>query len=274
MSTERHIFRKGSTTYYWSSVFFPRAVRADVFKLYSFVRVTDDFVDQVPQDIKSLEYIERGWRTKRPRAVNSVKDRVLRNIIEVHRKYKFSAAWVDAFLRSMRADAEGHSYKTLNESLGYVYGSAEVIGLMMSRVLGLPEAAQKGARLQGRAMQWINFCRDIAEDLELGRCYFPASDLRKFGLPNLSEEVARRHHDGFVSFMNYQLDRYEAWQQEADESLSYIPWRLRVPIYTARTMYLWTASQIRRDPFVVYAHKVKPSKWRVMGEMVRSSFRA
>lgn len=271
MNTEQRIFRKGSKTYFWSSLFFPRKIRNDVFKLYSFVRVVDDMVDQTPQDKTGFRYIERTWETRRPRAVHDIKDRVLRNIISLKKKYDFEPAWIDAFLRSMRWDVMGSRYAKLSDSLAYVYGSAEVIGLMMAKVLGLGAEAQKGARLQGRAMQWINFCRDIGEDLSLGRCYFPASDLRKFRLPDLTYDTAQKNPRAFAKFMEYQLDRYEVWQQRADEYYLFMPRRLRVPIRTASSMYRWTAEQIRSDPFVVYRHKVKPHKWQIFREVVRSA---
>lgn len=272
MHTERRIFRKGSKTYFWSSLFFPKKIRQDVFKLYSFVRVVDDMVDQTPQDEKGLRYIERTWKTRRPRAVHDIKDRVLRNIIDLTKKYHFEPAWIDAFLRSMRSDVSATEYKKLNDSLGYVYGSAEVIGLMMAKVLGLSDEATKGARLQGRAMQWINFCRDIDEDLGLGRCYFPDSDLRKFRLPDLTPQTANKKPVAFAQFMQYQLDRYEAWQAQADEYYRYIPRRLRIPIRTASSMYRWTADQIRQDPLIVYRQKVKPRKRQIIATVLRNIF--
>lgn len=272
MSAERRIFQRGSKTYFWSSFFFPRKIRQDVIRLYSFVRIVDDMVDQIPQDKKGLNYIERTWRTRRPRAVHDTKDRVLRNIIDLANKHHFEPAWVDAFLRSMRWDVSAAQYKKLNDSLEYVYGSAEVIGLMMAKVLDLSDDAAKGARLQGRAMQWINFCRDVDEDLGLGRCYFPASDLRKFKLPDLSYQTAKKNPRAFARFMMYQLDRYEMWQAQADGYYQYIPRRLRVPIRTASSMYRWTAKQIREDPFVVYRSKVKPHKWQIFAAALKNSF--
>ncbi len=60
-SIEKDIFQKGSTTYYWSSKFFPAAVRDDVFKLYSFVRVADDYVDQLPPQAAKFHALRKAW---------------------------------------------------------------------------------------------------------------------------------------------------------------------------------------------------------------------
>lgn len=269
MSLEKSIFQKGSTTYYWSSAFFPRTVRQDVFKLYSFVRVVDDLVDTVPQDIKTFQLVGQCWRERKTLNTNTIPDQVLSNILELSERYEFPAEWIDAFMQSMHWDAVGRTYTTLDDSLQYVYGSAEVIGLMMAKILHLPDEATVGARFQGRAMQWINFCRDAQEDVNLGRCYFPQEELQAFGLPDLQAETAVHHRHQFIQFMRHQLDRYTAWQKEADKAYKYIPRRLRVPVRTASSMYNWTAEQIRIDPFVVYAVKVKPTK----GHIIRTALK-
>jgi 15-cis-phytoene synthase len=196
-------------------------------------------------------------------------------------------------------------YKTLEDTLWYMYGSAEVIGLMMAKIMGLkmcschtaesallatpvrthrtkstaplraspppsisslPDSCKTTitARLQGRAMQFINFLRDIQEDNTLGRLYFPAEDLEKFGLRNLSQQTAQQDPDKFKEFMRYQLRRYSEWQAEANLGFHYIPRRLRIPLQTARDMYNWTATTIATDPLVVFNKKVKPRKRRVI----------
>lgn len=280
MSLEKNIFKKGSTTYYWSSRFFPKGVRDDVFKLYSFVRVVDDYVDQVPSDLEKFEYIEHRWKSikkdlvngKVPAPLNGSKDeRVLANIAYIVHRHRCDPAWVDAFLKSMRWDVQKHQYRALKDTIEYMYGSAEVIGLCMARILNLPEEALGPARLQGRAMQYINFLRDIAEDNDLGRSYFPANEYKKYGLKNLSEQEAREKPKMFTDFMHAQLLRYATWQTQANKGFLFIPKRLRVPLQTAVDMYNWTAQELKNDPLIVYEHKVKPKKRQVVSRAVKHS---
>jgi phytoene synthase len=280
MSVEKNIFKNGSTTYYWSSRFFPKGVRDDVFKLYSFVRIVDDFVDRVPSDVKKFEYIEKRWiaikkdlaagRVQAP-LDESVSERVLANIAYIVHRHNCDPEWVDAFLQSMRWDVQKHQYRALKDTIAYMYGSAEVIGLFMARILNLPEEALAAARLQGRAMQYINFLRDIAEDADLGRCYFPSNEYKKYGLKNLSELEARDKPKMFADFMHAQLLRYATWQTEANDGFVYIPKRLRVPLQTAVDMYNWTAQQLKDDPLVVFERKVKPRKRQVVRRAVKRS---
>lgn len=291
-SLEREIFKDGSTTYYWSSKFFPKGARDDVFKLYSFVRVVDDFVDTTPQEKDRFFAMRRRWETVKkqlkknelPGALDdSVDERVLANIAYVVHRFNCDPAWVDAFLDAMEKDLNTSEYKTLDDVIEYIYGSAEVIGLFMARVLRLPGQGKAltspepdvflYARMQGRAMQWINFCRDIAEDNELGRCYFPKRTLKQFGLKDLSEKTAHEHKDSFKAFMHEQINLYEEWQHEANKGFSYIPKRMLVPLKTAVDMYNWTAEEIKKDPFIVYSKKVKPTKKRIVSTIAKNSVR-
>jgi phytoene synthase len=274
---ERDIFKNGSTTYYFSSKFFPKGIRDDVFKLYSFVRVVDDYVDMSPADIESFKYIVRRWQSLKKSADfgrftpldDSVAERVLGNICYIVHRFECDPAWVDSFLRSMAMDVRQKRYLKIEDTMEYMYGSAEVIGLLMAKTMRLPNAATHFAKQQGRAMQFINFLRDIAEDNELGRCYFPANELKKFGLSDLSEKTARDNPKNFEKFIRFQLKRYKAWQNEASKGFQYIPKRLRIPLRTAVDMYDWTAKQIEKDPFVVFEKKVKPKKGRVVRRAVR-----
>jgi phytoene synthase len=258
----RQVFRSGSKTYFNSSLFFPSDVRDDVFILYGFVRVADDFVDSVPQQPNEFHDFVAAYH----RAVGGspANDVIIDSFVDLARRRDFVPEWTDAFLHSMELDLTKSVHATLEETLEYVYGSAEVIGLYMSRIMGLSTAADDAARMLGRAMQFINFIRDIAEDNQLGRIYLPIAES---SLPDLHESTARMQPEEFRRFLTAQLDRYREWQRHAETGYPYIPRRYLVPIKTASDMYNWTAARIEADPFTVYDRKVKPSRPRIMAQV-------
>jgi len=269
---ERAIFKTNSTIFFISSFFFPRGIRQDVFDLYSFVRVADDYVDQVPADADGFYCLRRMWdetitnphyQTSRDET-DSTDVRVIKNMIRVARKHHFDLSWIDAFMVSMQSDLVYKEYQTIDETLHYIHGSAEVVGLMMANIMGLTPEAAEASKLQGRALQTINFIRDIHEDNHLGRQYFPAEELQQFNLPNLTRQTAHRQPQDFNSFMHFQLDRYDTWQAEAYTGYKYIPRRLRIALQTSTDMYNWTAQQIRKNPMLIYDKKIKPSTTRVI----------
>jgi phytoene synthase len=259
-------FKRGSRTYFNSSLFFPKRVRRDVFILYGFVRVADDFVDSVPADPEGFGRFKERYRSAW--AGEASGDLIVDSFVELARRKGFEAAWTEAFLHSMELDLGKKEYDRLEETLEYIYGSAEVIGLYMSRILELREEAFPHAQMLGRAMQYINFIRDIKEDLGLGRRYLP---LAGTGLERLTEEHARSHSEQFRAFLEHHLALYRGWQAQAVEGYRYLPRRYRIPIRTAGDMYDWTGRRIERRPLLVFERKVKPGRLRILAQIVRNA---
>ena len=275
---EEDIFRDGSTTYYWAARLFPRQVRADVLRLYSFLRVADDYVDSTPPKAHQFLALKQHWQNATldahydftPSEDDTKDERVIKNIIGLTQRHAFDQAWVGAFWASMEMDLYNKQYPTLDASLEYVYGSAEVVGLMMAKIMGLSPEAYQAAKLQGRAMQWINFIRDLGEDIDRGRCYFPATDLADAGLPHLTRDMAKAHPAAFKKLIHTELGYYYEWQAQAREGMVHIPGMLRPALKTAVDMFDWTAKQVAKDPFVVLERPLKPSKRRVFIRGIRN----
>ena len=273
---QAQVFKAGSTTYFNSSLFFPPAMRAEVFALYGFVRVADNFVDAVPQEAEAF------WRfVARYRAAwagTPADDAIIDDFTALARRLEFDPAWTDAFLASMAADLTQRLYRTEAEMLEYVYGSAEVIGLYMAKIMRLPAEAQFAAQRLGRAMQVINFIRDAAEDAGLGRRYLPLErdGVRLLDVPDdwlPSRAWAQAHPGEWTGFLRGHLERYAAWQAEAEAGYRYIPRRPRMAVRTAGDMYNWTARKIAADPFVVFARQVKPQRARIVAQALWNGLR-
>lgn len=266
-STIYEIFKKGSTTYFYSSMFFPKDVRDDVFVLYSFVRRADDFVDKVEQDkngyFKFKQSFYNSLETKK-----SADEIVVDSFIELFLRRSFDIKWIDSFFASMEMDLEHRTYADIDETERYIYGSADVIGLMMARILNLHDNAYHYAQYLGKAFQYINFIRDIAEDIKLNRSYFPQDELRTFGLKTLDYDEIKNKSEDFKSFMRFQIDRYHKWLHEAEKGFYFIPRRYLIPIKTASDMYQWTAKTIMKDPMIVYRSKVKPCVRRIIFSII------
>ncbi len=262
------LFRQGSTTYFYSSLFFPTKIRKNVFILYAFVRKADNFVDQNPQDkIGFYDFkkrFERAWQGKKSN------DIVIESFVYLAKEKQFEKAWIDAFLDSMEMDLIKRVYQTMDETLEYIYGSAEVIGLFMAKILGLVDRSFEFAKQLGRAMQYINFIRDIHEDNSLNRLYFPQSELANFGLETLDYDYVFKHPDQFISFVRAQIERYCGWQELAEHGYDFIPKRYLIPVKTASEMYKWTGHQIAHEPFIIYRWKVKPMISQIVTETFKS----
>jgi 15-cis-phytoene synthase len=259
-------FKRGSKTYFYSSIFFSKEVREDVFALYSFVRKADNFVDVMPQ-MKDEFYLFKNAYYNALQG-NASSDIIINSFIKLLRRKSINRAWINAFFESMEMDLTKGRYGTIEETLHYMYGSAEVIGLMMAKIMGLNTQSYPFAQYLGRAMQYINFIRDIEEDLTLGRTYLPLKDS---GLERLDHDYVIERQDAFCDFIRTHIGLYYQWQKEAEQGFAYIPKRYLIPIKTASDMYQWTAEQIYRNPLVVFQQKVKPSIPRIVAQIASNS---
>ncbi len=262
------IFRKGSKTYFYSSLFFPKDVYREVQVLYAFVRTADDLVDGRQANIDKFNlFWEKYWGNEdKPSG-----DLIIDYFRQLVKKKKFEKDWICAFEKSMRMDFGKNKYTTLDETIEYMYGSAEVIGLMMCRIINIKNEAFPSARALGRSMQYANFMRDIDEDLGLGRVYFAEAEMKKVGLKSLNHQDVLKNEKGFVQFINNQQKYYLEWLEEGRSGYQYLPkWALRA-IKTAEEMYTWTVSEIATNPMVVYEKKVKPSIWKIISTGIKNS---
>lgn len=256
------IFKRGSRTYFYNSVFFPKKIREDVFILYSFVRKADNMVDSMPQKVDEFKTFRDNYQ--RARTGETTGDIVVDSFSDLVERKNFNEKWVDSFLASMEMDLTRKNYRDFKELDEYIYGSAEVIGLFMARTLGLRDEALPHARYLGKAMQYINFIRDIPEDRSFGRQYIPMDQLRESGLVSLSYDEVVMNKKGFVDMIRNQIDIYNGWQSYAEEGYKYVPRRLLIPIKNASEMYKWTGKVIGKNPMVVFKKKVKPSVPRIV----------
>ena len=275
-AVQARVFKAGSTTYFNSSLFFPPAMRAEVFALYGFVRVADNFVDAIPQEAEAFRRFVARYRAAW--AGTPADEAIIDDFVALAWQLEFDPTWTDAFLASMEADLSKRFYRTETEMLEYVYGSAEVIGLYMAKIMRLPAEAQFAAQRLGRAMQVINFIRDAAEDAAMGRRYLPLErdGVRLLDVPDdwlPAREWAQANPEKWTAFLRGHLERYAAWQAEAEAGYRFIPRRPRMAVRTAGDMYNWTARQIAADPFVVFDRKVKPKKGRIVAQALWNGLR-
>ncbi len=171
-----------STSFSFSSQLLPPDQREAIYATYSFVRVADEIVDtyhDYPQE-KLLDRFERNLNEALETHIST--NPILNAFQNTVYKYNIERELIDAFLKSMRLDLQKKEYKTREEYQEYIYGSADVVGLMCLRVFvegdnEMYEKLKDSAMKLGSAFQKVNFLRDLKNDMEtLERSYFPQID--------------------------------------------------------------------------------------------------
>jgi phytoene synthase len=171
--------------------------RPHVHALYGFARYADEIVDAFDASLSQQQRaaLLADWGTRFFASLKSGRsdDPVLPAVVHTIRSFGIDPADVRAFLDSMAMDLTVTSYQSYDDLLGYMEGSAAVIGTMMVPVLETSDAqrSREPARQLGLAFQLTNFIRDTAEDLRRGRIYLPQEDLARFGVTAADLACAR-----------------------------------------------------------------------------------
>lgn len=254
----RTITKKYGSSYYTSTLLFPESTRDAVFALYGLVRKADEIVDSRVLDnevaLKELEAFEKAWGLAYQTTFST--DPVLHAAAWVFKKYAIPFSYSQAFFDAMRSDTNTFRYATYQDLETYMYGSAAVIGLMLTRIIGASDAAADGyASDLGYAMQLTNFLRDIGEDYsERGRIYIPSEDLERFGVTEAmiaSREVSTQ----FKELMKFEIARARELYARADIGISLLTPSGRKPVRLARVLYSKILDRIEEADYDVFSQR-------------------
>lgn len=225
-------------------------MRSAIRNIYGFVRFGDEIVDTFHEHDKKM-LLER-FRKETYKAIEEgiSFNPVLQAFQRTVREYQIPLHLIDVFLDSMEMDLDYSNYKDASFQQ-YIYGSAEVVGLMCLKVFceGNQEQYDKligSARALGAAFQKINFLRDLKSDFQdRGRIYFPQVNF----------------FDHFNLQVKQQIEKdIEADFQEALKGIRQLPTSSRFGVYIAYIYFYRLLKKI---------HKMEPKK--VMEERVRVS---
>ncbi len=158
-------------------------IRKDIYNIYGFVRFADEIVDTFHNFDKEvlMANFERDYYLAKEQGISL--NPILNSFQQTVTRYNIPDEMVQAFLKSMKADLHKTQYKTKAEYDEYIYGSADVVGLMCLKVFvdgddKKYDLLKDAAMRLGSAFQKVNFLRDLKDDYEvLNRSYFPNVNL-------------------------------------------------------------------------------------------------
>lgn len=225
------------------------SIREDIYNIYGFVRFADEIVDSFHGYQK--EQLIQDFETDYYKALESdISLNPILNAFQITvKKNNISDDLVQAFLKSMKMDLVKSEYNTKAEYDDYIYGSANVVGLMCLKVFvqGNQEkydALKDEAMRLGSAFQKVNFLRDLKDDnLVLNRNYFPGVDLSSFDDEAKKAIIAEIDED------------FKA----AREGIKKLPLEAKFGVFTAYVYYKKLLNKLERTP----SHKIGTSRIRV-----------
>ena len=253
-------------TYYLATLLLPAKKRPPVHALYGFARYADEIVDDLASTLSPQEKADvlRTWGDSvlTDLSKGESNDLIGRALVDTVKKYQIPLEYFDAFMVSMEMDLTVTRYKTFEDLMTYVYGSAVVIGLEMLPILGYsdPRAIEAASAL-GAAFQLANFIRDIDEDIERGRIYMPLDDLARFGV---TEEMLlqRKLTPEIVEALKFQIARVRDLQATAEAGIKFLDPISRPCIRAASELYCGIVDEIEANGYDVFTTRATTSKWR------------
>ena len=179
------VTKKYSTSFSLAVKMLSPKIRTDIYNIYGFVRFADEIVDTFHDYNKEelMAHFERDYYLAKEQGISL--NPILNSFQKTVNRYSIPDEMVQAFLKSMKADLHKVEYHTQEEYNEYIYGSADVVGLMCLKVFvdgdnDKYEELKDAAMRLGSAFQKVNFLRDLKDDYEvLNRSYFPNVDLGK-----------------------------------------------------------------------------------------------
>lgn len=172
-----------STSFALATKMLHSSIRGDIYNIYGFVRFADEIVDTFHEYDKHLLFnkFEEDLDAALDNRISL--NPILNSFQHTFHKYDIPKHLVTSFMKSMKMDLTKTIYKTNEEYKEYIYGSADVVGLMCLKVFvkgsnELYNNLKESAMALGSAFQKVNFLRDVKTDFEeLNRSYFPNTDL-------------------------------------------------------------------------------------------------
>ncbi|MET8146432.1 phytoene/squalene synthase family protein [Sphaerisporangium sp. NPDC005288] len=269
----RRLHASYGRSYYLATLLLPAWKRPHVHALYGFARHADEIVDSFAMTgDRGTALEDLVAQLVAGLAGETVADPVLPAFTHTVRGFDIDLADIDAFLASMRADLTVHRYGTYDELLGYMDGSAAVIGTMMLPILeplpGAAGRAREPARQLGLAFQLTNFIRDVAEDLDRGRIYLPLEDLEKFGVSE-QDLIARRTTPAVRDLIAYEADRARDHYRRALEGIELLVPSSRPCVRAAYELYGGILEEVEAAGYDVLAGRVRVPRRRRLAIFTR-----
>jgi phytoene/squalene synthetase len=223
------------------------SLRSSIYNIYGLVRFADEIVDTFHDHKKEDLLAEFELETYKAIDQKISLNPILHSFQLTVNQYNIDISLIVAFFDSMRQDLDKTQYD-LNGYQQYIYGSAEVVGLMCLYVFcegnkNEYEKLKPAAQALGAAFQKVNFLRDLKADYEfLNRTYFPGVDFSNF-TPAVKQQIE---------------DDIAADFAKAYEGIILLPVKARFGVYVAYKYYLSLFKKIKRSqPALLFNDRIR-----------------
>jgi len=257
----KEVTKSYSTSFSSATKLLSPKIRQDIYNIYGFVRFADEIVDTFHDYDK-----EALFNDFEQQMYDAIENKISLNPIlnafqETVHKYHIPAHLYESFMSSMRKDLYKSTYKTVEEYEQYIYGSADVVGLMCLKVFvngndDMYEKLKNDAKRLGSAFQKVNFLRDLKADHEdLNRTYFPNVNLMEL------DEASKMRI----------INEIEADFKAGLRGIVQLPVEAKLGVYTAYIYYSKLLHKLKKTPSLqIKSKRIRVNDYQKVGLLAQS----
>jgi phytoene/squalene synthetase len=255
------VTQRYSTSFSLGTRLLTNSIRVHIYNIYGFVRFADEIVDSF-HEFNKVDLLNRFEEDLMHAITNKISlNPILNSFQFTLREKKIDKELIQAFLKSMRMDLSKNNYKTKEEYDDYIYGSADVVGLMCLKVFvdgdnSKYDKLKPYAMSLGSAFQKVNFLRDLNADFKnLNRTYFPNLKISNFDEQSKSIIINEIEKD-----FNHAL-----------KGIFMLPESSRLGVYTAYKYYRKLLSKLKNTPSIkIQSARIRVPNYQKMGVLAQS----
>jgi phytoene/squalene synthetase len=253
-----------STSFSLATRMLSSSIRTHIYNIYGFVRFADEIVDTF-HSYNKMELFDRFEESLYLAISNKISLNPILNSFQMTvNLYHIDIDYIKSFMTSMRWDLSKKTYKTEKEYKDYIYGSADVVGLMCLKVFvkgdkRLFEKLKKPAMHLGSAFQKVNFLRDLKSDTEnLNRLYFPDVNIDSFDEYSKSKIINEIKEDF----------------KQGKTGIFQLPNESKFGVYTAYKYYLRLLKKLKKTPSTeIKSKRIRVANYQKADVLARSFIR-
>ena len=253
-----------STSFSLATRMLSSSIRTHIYNIYGFVRFADEIVDTF-HSYNKMELFNRFEESLYLAISNKISLNPILNSFQMTvNLYDIDIDYIKSFMTSMRWDLSKKTYKTEKEYKDYIYGSADVVGLMCLKVFvkgdkRLFEKLKKPAMHLGSAFQKVNFLRDLKSDTEnLNRLYFPDVNIDSFDEYSKSKIINEIKEDF----------------KQGKTGIFQLPNESKFGVYTAYKYYLRLLKKLKKTPSTeIISKRIRVANYQKADVLARSFIR-
>lgn len=259
IQTAKKVQKMYGSNYYTATLLLPKDVRYAVFIFYAFVRTADEIVDN-PESSESaalqLQAFTENWRRVYTGESENGGE-IFTAFREICQTYDIDFSLTEDFLKAMQQDLTVQRYETYDDLKEYMYGSAEVIGIILTKLFRCTEpSALQHARALGEAMQLTNFIRDIHDDYHTrDRIYLPKKDMVDYSVTE-NDLIEVPSSEAVRKLIAFEVRRAHSLFSFANAGIHYLPKNVQPAVRTASALYENILKEITKNDYAVSIEKI------------------